>query len=1136
MAKGPHQKVSFSRRDITALHDLPSAQCEDPIIVNAHRGGRSGGWVKAHIKAVAFLVILFLVVFGAILIALDRGLVDGVIEDRARSALAGALGETYTSEIGGAGVRMTSRGQVALIANNVKIRPADGTGGEYAVNRLRLLLDPLAMMGGSLKVNSIEVEGAHLIAGSGPGIGFSDLAHFRVDSLDERIEQAFEAVDRVGSVLANRGTETIVLENIRLGDDLRGITVKRAELTGQEEDEFDIDATLSFKSRDFGFAVHATKGDRDDLSQLEATVTGLPVDYTSDGLERRATGLETLVDIGLSATRATPGGVPELQLTIDGEPGSMMLGGVSAELRELKTAMSYQAEQKKIEIMPSLLQIGDTKLPFNGGLIDIDNVPERTDINRDYPGMAFDLVIANGLAAPGDSADSPVKFDARAFGRIMPNRNRIVADQLALVTGRYNMAASLSLQFVEGISPAITLYAQTDRLPTTAVKQLWPYWMGKRARQWVLENLYGGTVSNGRIQLSAPAGHFPPGKRAPPFTENQFQIEFDIERARMNVAGDIPPLRDANGHLSLRGTKVEVSVSSAGGYFPTGRVVKVSDGTLTIPDTEEKPLMADLSLSVSGAADAVAELITYHPIDVLDRIGFKPEELSGEISSQVRARFGLVREQDPPPTEWEVNMDLAGVDIGKQVEGRTFSDIEGKLNVTPARAHLTADATVDGIPLTLDLTEPVSNSGVERKRLISGTLDDTQREKIAPGTGLLLSGPVGLKLEEKGAGKNAITLKLDRATLTVPGIGWKKGAGIPGTASFDIESEGNSHKLRHLVVSGDGFKVTGNIDIADGSFSSARLDSIRLSPGDDYRADITHRNKAYDIKVSGASADLRQLISEAKSNVAATDGGGGENFVIAASGSLGQVRGFYETSLSDARFSYAGRNGRTEKLSFKAVSPSGQAVVIDVDGQSQSGQEKVEMTSGDAGAFARFAGVYGKMQGGLLNVRLQRAGDGPRRGVVDIRNFKIVGEEKLKALVSSPADSQGRSLNDAVRRNIDVTEASFEVANARIESGRGYLNLDEGILRGTEIGAAFRGLVYDQNGNMDLAGTFMPAYGINRLFGELPLIGAILGNGRDQGLLGITFRLVGDADSPQVVINPLSLIAPGVFRNIFEFR
>ena len=90
--------------------------------------------------------------------------------------------------------------------------------------------------------------------------------------------------------------------------------------------------------------------------------------------------------------------MPALELTIDGEPGSMMLGGVAAELREFRTAMSYQPEQKKIEILPSLLRIGDTRVPFNGGLIDIDNVPDTTEVNRSYPGIAFDMVIADGVA------------------------------------------------------------------------------------------------------------------------------------------------------------------------------------------------------------------------------------------------------------------------------------------------------------------------------------------------------------------------------------------------------------------------------------------------------------------------------------------------------------------------------------------------------------------------------------------------------------------------------------------------------------------------------------------------------------------------------------------------------------------
>jgi hypothetical protein len=69
-----------------------------------------------------------------------------------------------------------------------------------------------------------------------------------------------------------------------------------------------------------------------------------------------------------------------------------------------------------------------------------------------------------------------------------------------------------------------------------------------------------------------------------------------------------------------------------------------------------------------------------------------------------------------------------------------------------------------------------------------------------------------------------------------------------------------------------------------------------------------------------------------------------------------------------------------------------------------------------------------------------------------------------------------------------------------------------------------------------MTGTFMPIYGLNRIFGEIPLVGMILGNGRDRGLIGVTFKLDGDAKSPRLQVNPLSVIAPGIFRQIFEFN
>ena len=86
-----------------------------------------------------------------------------------------------------------------------------------------------------------------------------------------------------------------------------------------------------------------------------------------------------------------------------------------------------------------------------------------------------------------------------------------------------------------------------------------------------------------------------------------------------------------------------------------------------------------------------------------------------------------------------------------------------------------------------------------------------------------------------------------------------------------------------------------------------------------------------------------------------------------------------------------------------------------------------------------------------------------------------------------------------------------------------------------QIGSTFQGTVYDSAGRMHVTGTFMPAYGLNRLFADVPIVGALLGNGRDRGLIGITFRLTGTVSSPKVEVNPLSVIAPGIFRQIFEY-
>ena len=480
---------------------------------------------------------------------------------------------------------------------------------------------------------------------------------------------------------------------------------------------------------------------------------------------------------------------------------------------------------------------------------------------------------------------------------------------------------------------------------------------------------------------------------------------------------------------------------------------------------------------------------------------------------------------------------MRGVDIAKPVEGRMLTGMDGHLVVTPERAVLKADALVDGVPMTLDIIQPVDkNADVVFRRVLSGTLSPADREKIAPGTGTLFSGPIGFSLEVDPdvEARQMISLDLTSAKLTVPGIGWTKDKGIAAKLDFVMKTDGNVVKLSDLKLSGKGFSASGEVSLNKGQLATATFDHVGLSLRDDYQAVITRKGKGYQVKISGASVDLRPIITLAKSSNTADPDNTDNSVPVEVSAGVEAMFGYSDEKLSSANVSYKGQGARIDLLDFKAVTKSGQAVVMAISGGSAG--ETIEITSGDAGAFARFAGIYSRIRGGLLNVRLKRQ-DGPlRRGMLDVRNFQVVGEPRLGSLVSTPGKQDGKSLRDAVKTDIDVSEARFEVASARLVAGNGGLHLSEGIVRGPQIGASFQGQVYDADGRIDLTGTFMPAYGVNRLFSELPIIGVLLGNGRDRGLIGITFRLTGKTASPLLEVNPLSVIAPGVFRSIFEFR
>jgi hypothetical protein len=67
-----------------------------------------------------------------------------------------------------------------------------------------------------------------------------------------------------------------------------------------------------------------------------------------------------------------------------------------------------------------------------------------------------------------------------------------------------------------------------------------------------------------------------------------------------------------------------------------------------------------------------------------------------------------------------------------------------------------------------------------------------------------------------------------------------------------------------------------------------------------------------------------------------------------------------------------------------------------------------------------------------------------------------------------------------------------------------------------------------------MGGTYVPLYGLNSALGVVPILGDILVGRKGEGMLGITFAVQGDVSEPEILMNPASLVTPGIFRQIFE--
>ncbi|WP_295806683.1 DUF3971 domain-containing protein [uncultured Nitratireductor sp.] len=1019
---------------------------------------------------------------------------------------------------------LSDRSLIALEIHDAHLTKAETGETLIDADILRFGFRLLPMLRGQVQVGSAEISGARvqLVGLASRPDEVAAVARWQKPVDPGLIENSvFDGLRRVYALTERTGTRYLRLQDVSVvldAETQRSVDVDvNASMAPSGKLDFKANVALDDRAIEItGGALRPTP--KGPIKSLDVEIaapkpTLLQAARTVTGRGEPVGGLLDASRISLQGGESEIGnGRLQFELALQDAPLDLGKDGVLSATGRIRAEVGQ--ETNTVVIKQANLVVGRSTFNFTGRIAPVKNPNAKSAI------YAFDLVSRKSTVAPVDSPEAAVSFVAGVSGSIDTGSGRIVGDTVRIATASGVITASAAVTIEAGKTPGLSLAVYTEGMPTHEVKQFWPWFAASGARQWVLENLFGGRVVEGNLRLRVPPGRFGNGK---PLDNDEVSGAFEVADARFDIAGRIPPVRDAVGRVGFRGADIDIGIEAGTVFMPSGRKVAASKGTLTVRDAHVKPRIGKLEIDVAGRAPAIVELASYEPIDVSDRIDLGPEDVTGDVKGHVKADIPL---SDGIPREslgWQATLEYENLSIAKPFDGQTVADASGVLMVEPGRADISASATLNGIPARLELVEPLGGSELTRSRRIELTLDDAARRKVVPGLDDILSGPMTVDYSELDDGRKALTVKLDKTRLTLPWINWSKGAGIPATASFVLEEKPSSMDLTDFKLSGETFSASGQLTIADGNLASARFDKARLNRGDDFSVSIDRSGRNYNVAVRGAAVDGRALVKHylgAGQGRSGSAGGETGETGVNLDATLARVAGFGGEMLSDVSLQYTSTAGRTGRLDLSATTEAGGSVSLARDASG------IEANSSDAGAVMRFVDFYDNMEGGQMRVALNEGNGGALSGRVSAENFFIVNEPRLRSLVAA-TENNGE---------VDATRIGFERGYATVLKGPGYLELKDGVLRGPLIGTTFQGTLFDANDNIAITGTFMPLYGLNRIFGEIPVFGEILGNGRDRGLIGITYRLYGKLAEPQMEVNPISAIAPGIFRQIFEFR
>lgn len=756
-------------------------------------------------------------------------------------------------------------------------------------------------------------------------------------------------------------------------------------------------------------------------------------------------------------------------------------------------------------------------------------VEARFDLARLEPqAMRLDLDFGRG------SFDSPVfaagrlAFDNAALhAAYVPGRDELRLERLNLDLGEGaeinagGWLGGVTPQQIVGAAPLPAslkgmLSVRVAGLPIAEIDALWPRPLAPGGRRWVRANISGGVLDKAALGFEITID-----PAAPSATVAGAHGTFGYHGLTVTCLKGLPPVQEFAGSGRLQGQELDFTPSD-------GRLegMRLGGGSVSITGLDQKPQRLHVDVPVTGPVADALKLVARPPFDYAKAIGIDPARIGGALTSRLRLELPLRNDLRPADVDYTLTGQLSDVRLAGLAFGRALED--GRFSVAVGRpgAHLQGTAQIADVPAKIDIAVSFGAKARPRARYHAAlTLDANARRRLfGDDLSARIDGPAAADLTyslfDSGRAEGVASFDLRQAAASFHEAGWQKPPGAPGTArlAFDMAGGEFAGPLRvGLAAAGLDGRLTVGLGPQD---RIERVDIARLLiGGSDVSGSLARLDKGgWQVDLKGPALDLAAALKQGKQSSLPP---------LSVAADLGRVIFGPGREIAKVRARLSRDGGEWREAQVEARFANGHPLSLAL---TDGAKRRLDFQSEDLGATLALLDISGNVVGGKVRVQgriVERAGKDTIRGQIEGSDYRLVRAPPLAQILSLASF-------DAVGGMLAGSGIPFGSLRGNFAYRDGRLTLDDFIAAGGAIGATATGYVDLTHERLDVQGTIVPAYLLNSIIGNVPVLGSLILGGKGQGLIAANYQLSGPIAKPEVSVNPLSALTPGFIRRLLQ--